>query len=354
MTNNKNSSFATRYKEALGCHVKSPPPSPYTLRRASKLGHAAADTDIKVLDLVRIHEEAIAALGWSSELTKESQSKSSLTAPGSFLIKALKAFEEKQQLLLQNLGDPHQACKDKRTEITRYYSELLKEATIPDLQSKKLAHQILMAHEEERKQISRELHDELAQILSGINVRLALIKQASVLNDRNLAKNILKTQKMVEKSVDMVHSFASRLRPAILDDLGLIPALRSYIQDLRVRNGLNIRFTAMEEVEDLDNLRSTVLYRVAQEALTNVTRHAEAQLATVKLRKNKGLIRLEIHDNGKSFKVDDFIPFRAHQRLGLLGMHERVEMVGGKFTVKSSEGKGTTVCAEIPFQPDEA
>ncbi len=254
------------------------------------------------------------------------------------------------QEILQNSKDAHQRCKEKLADVTQRYNQLLTESEQLKLESQKLAHQILMAHEEERKEISRELHDELAQILAGVNVRLAVIKETSSINDRHIIKNILKTQKMVEESVDMVHRFAFRLRPAILDDLGLIPALRSYIKGLRKRKGLDIHFSAPEEIEALDNMRRTALYRVVQEALTNVARHAEAQLATVKIEKTHAQINLEIHDDGKSFQIDSLLQPTSHQHLGLLGMRERVEMVGGKFSIESEAGKGTTVRAEIPFQ----
>jgi signal transduction histidine kinase len=269
------------------------------------------------------------------------------------LIEVLKLLEAKQLNNIQISKDAHQRCKDQLADVTDLYNQLLTESKQLKLESQKQAHQILMAHEEERKEISRELHDELAQILAGINVRLAVIKETSSINDRNIIKNILKTQKMVEESVDMVHRFAFRLRPAILDDLGLIPALRSYIKELQAHKGLNIRFSASEEAETLDSMRGTALYRIVQEALLNVARHAEAQLATVKIEKIHDQIRLEIHDDGKSFKIDSFLQPTSHQHLGLLGMRERVEMVGGKLSIESEAGKGTTVRAEIPFQSME-
>ena len=254
--------------------------------------------------------------------------------------------------ILQNSKDAHQRCKEKLADVTQRYNQLLAESKQLKLESQKLAHQILVAHEEERKEISRELHDELAQILAGINVRLAVIKETNKINDQSITKNILKTQKMVEESVDMVHRFAFRLRPAILDDLGLIPALRSYVKQLQAQKGLDIRVSATEEAETLDSMRRTVLYRIVQEALLNVARHAEAQIVTVKIEKIHDQICLQIHDDGKSFQIS-FLQPTSHQHLGLLGMRERVEMVGGIFSIESEVGKGTTIHAEIPFQSIE-
>lgn len=219
--------------------------------------------------------------------------------------------------------------------------------------SRRLAHQVLLAQEKERKEISRELHDEVAQILAGINVRLAALTAASNVDGRSLRRKIAQTQRLVQRSVSVVHRFARELRPAMLDDLGLIPALRAYIRDLpgrKGRNGLRVRFTAFLGVEALDNFRRTVLYRVAQEALTNVTRHAHARSATVGIKKIPNGVRLEVHDNGKSFRPDRILDSSAPKRLGLLGMQERVEMAGGTFAIESTPGKGTTVRAEIPFR----
>ena len=217
-------------------------------------------------------------------------------------------------------------------------------------QLRRMTHQLLLAQEEERKEISRELHDEIAQLLAGINVQLAALVEVASIRPLDLPNQIARTQILVKQSVEVVHRYARRLRPALLDDLGLIPALRSYIKDLPGRKGLRIRFMASAGVEALDNIRRTVLFRVAQESLTNVTRHANARLVKVRLQQTPDAVCLEVHDDGKSFEVDGVLASNTKKRLGLLGMRERVEMVGGNLAIKSKPGKGTTVRAEIPFQ----
>jgi two-component system, NarL family, sensor histidine kinase DegS len=147
-----------------------------------------------------------------------------------------------------------------------------------------------------------------------------------------------------------VHRFARELRPAVLDDLGLIPALHAYSQNLAARNKIRIQMTAFGGVEALGSARRTVLFRVAQEALNNVARHAVATQVTLCISERPGAIRMEISDNGKSFPVAQVLSAKNHRRLGLIGMRERIEMIGGTFAIESSRGKGTTVCAEIPFQ----
>jgi signal transduction histidine kinase len=164
-----------------------------------------------------------------------------------------------------------------------------------------------------------------------------------------LKTKIARTQQLVKNSVLEVHRFARDLRPTILDDFGLIPALHAYIKDLAARKKLAIQLTACAGVEALDSAKRTVLFRVAQEALTNVARHAHATQIKMTLSEISGAIHMEIGDNGKSFPVEKILQAKNQLRLGLIGMKERVEMVGGKLTIKSSSGKGTTVRAEIPF-----
>jgi signal transduction histidine kinase len=216
-------------------------------------------------------------------------------------------------------------------------------------QLRQLSRQILSAQEEERKRISRELHDVIAQTLTGINVRLAALKKEAGLNTKDFERNIVRTQRLVEKSVNVVHQFARELRPAVLDDLGLIPALHAYMKGFTTRTGVRTHLTAFAGVEQLDTARRTVLFRVAQEALTNVGRHAKASHAGVSIQKLPGCICMKINDDGKSFRVQPALQGEGGKRLGLLGMRERLEMVGGHFDVESIPGKGTTIMARVPF-----
>ncbi len=232
--------------------------------------------------------------------------------------------------------------------------ELLEESRGLQAQLRRLAHQILLTQEAERKQVSRQLHDEISQVLVAINVQLAALSKTAEIHPEDLMKRIAKTARLVGQSIEIVHRFARGLRPALLDDLGLVPALRSLVKELEDRNGLRIHFTAYAGVEALDSVRRTVLFRVAQEALTNVVRHANARQATVRVLKIPDAIRLEIRDDGKSFSAERILMAVHGGRLGLVGMRERVEMVDGRFAIASAPGEGTTVTAEIPFDPPPA
>ena len=234
------------------------------------------------------------------------------------------------------------------TQGREQYRSLLEESEFMQQKLRHLTRQFLTAQEDERREISRELHDEVVQTLVGINVELAALGHAASGGLGAVKAKIARTQRLVAKSVSAVHKFARELRPAVLDDLGLIPALHAHMKSVAARKNLKIHLIADAGVEVLDMARRTVLFRVAQEALTNVVRHAEASVVKMSIDEIPGAFRMEVRDNGKSFQVLQTLSARTNKRLGLLGMRERVEMVGGTLVIVSTPGRGTTVRAEIP------
>ena len=241
-----------------------------------------------------------------------------------------------------------QAVEVSLKKSKQHQAGLLEQSYQMQEQLRQLSRQILLAQEEERKEISRELHDVFAQTLTGINLRLAALKQKAGMSNGGFERNIARTQGLVEKSVNIVHQFARELRPAVLDDLGLIPALHAFLKNFTARTGVRTHLTAFAGVEQLDTARRTVLFRVAQEALTNVGRHAKASRVTVDIQKLARGICMKIQDDGKSFRVQPAWQREGSKRLGLLGMRERLEMVGGHLGVESAPGKGTTIVAQVP------
>jgi signal transduction histidine kinase len=326
------------------------------------------------LDLARIHEQALSELLRPNSSTESNGRK--VTLATGFFVEALAPIEKTRRAVVESNGQlnrMNEVLKQRTLELTttnrrlqyeitqrkvvekalqrseRHYNQLLEQSHHLQEQLRQVSHQILSAHEQERKEISRELHDEIGQSLTGINITLATLSKEATVNTRGLKKKIARTQRLVERSMKTVHRFARELRPPVLDDLGLIPALHSHVREFAKRGRIRVRLKAIAAVERLDSEKRTVLYRVAQEALTNVAKHAQATLVNVRITRQLKAICLEIHDNGRSFQVQRVFG-KGSRRLGLLGMRERVEMVGGRFSVESAPGKGTTIRAKIPFK----
>jgi len=338
------------------------------------LGRRALALDLGTLQLARLHNQALASLPASVPSSRAAHGLQRRAQ--AFFIEAITPLEQTHRLAMRanvQLEKLNQALRQKTAELAaaneqlqqeilrrqaaeeslqksqQHYRQLLDRSRLMQEQLRYLSRQILLTQEAERKEISRELHDDIAQVLSGINVHLEALAKSATTNANGLRRKISRTQRLVVKSVDIVHRFARELRPTLLDDLGLIPALQSFMRDFTKRTGVRVRFTAFVGVEELSGLKRTVLYRVAQAALTNVARHARATRVKVSLRRFPDAVGMEVKDDGVGFEVERVLFGRGRKRLGLLGMRERVEMVGGSFAVESAPGRGATIRAQIPF-----
>ena len=361
-----------RYKAELNNHLSKRAGG--SALRAEAVGRKAISDGLETLDLANIHGQALRALTPAGS-TPHAMASATRKA-GVFFLDVLTPVEKTHRAVNENVVKLKRVVESlrKRTiELTaanqrqrlevlhRKAAErslrqsemnhriLLREARQMQLRLRHLSHQVLSAQEAERKEISRELHDEIVQTLTGINVQLASLKIESGISKKSFAKHISYTQRLVEKSVDIVHQFARDLRPTLLDDLGLIPALQAYLKGFTERTGLHVKFTVFAGVEKMSNDKRTVLYRVAQAALVNIGQHAQATHASVSIKSLPRAVIMEITDNGRAFDVAQVLDSRKNKRLGLIGMRERVEMVGGRFSIESAPGTGTTIYARIPF-----
>jgi len=362
--------FSKLYQTALLAYLKhGAAASPQAARG---MGRQALAVGLQTLDLAKLHERILVAQVLPGRPAR--QRASLIKRAGSFFIEAISPIEKTHrgtwqaaihlnqiveilsqrtvelastnQKLEQEI-DQRKAAEAALKKSEQHYSQLLRQSNLLQEQLRQLSRQILTTQEEERKKISRELHDVIAQTLTGINVRLAALKKAAALNTKGLDRNIALTQRLVEKSVNIIHQFARELRPAVLDDLGLIPALHSYMKHFTASTGIRTHLKAFAGVEQADTAKRTVLYRVVQESLTNVARHAQASRADVSIEERPDGICMKIKDDGKSFLVERVLHGTGSKRLGLLGMRERLEMVGGRFSVESAPGQGTTITAQL-------
>jgi len=360
------------YQDALRTQMKQGRKA--SLASARGVGRQALAAGLQTLDLAKLHEQTLVTellpgcqAGKRDALIKQAgvffaeailpieKTHFSSQEAAVYLRKFIETLSQRTvELAASNLELSLEISQRKAAEAAlrkseRHYSQLLKRSDHMQGQLRQLSRQILSTQEEERRAISRELHDVIAQTLTGINVRLAALAKEAAINVKGLDRNITRTQRLVEKSVDIVHRFARELRPAVLDDLGLISALHSFVKNYSKRTHLHVHLKVFAGVEQLDNSTRTVLFRVAQEALTNVARHAQASRVEVSIQKLPDFICMKIQDDGKSFQVERALNAKGRKRLGLLGMRERLEMVRGRFEIVSSPGKGTTVTAQIPL-----
>jgi PAS domain S-box-containing protein len=216
--------------------------------------------------------------------------------------------------------------------------------------SRHLSSQLIEAQERERKRISLELHDEMGQALASIGINLGTI-------DKNLPSDcppIIKDKLaeidfMIEQTSERVRKLSLHLRPPILDDLGLIPTLRWLLSGLESSIKVEFDYNQIDDKDRLSQEIETVIYRVVQEATTNILKHAEAKEVVVNLNIEEG-ISLIVKDDGKGFDAkDQKITDDLKAGIGILGMNERVEILGGKFDIQSRKGYGTRISVEIPL-----
>jgi signal transduction histidine kinase len=216
----------------------------------------------------------------------------------------------------------------------------------------RLLEQIITAQEEERRRIARELHDETGQSLTSLTLGLASITQSYEVGD--IHRKAVELRALAGRTLDEVHNLSRGLRPSILDDLGLVPALERHLQEYQSR-GLRVDLHALGLEGRLPGPVEIAVYRIVQEALTNIVKHAAASAVSVLLERRDGAVRIIVEDDGRGFELHRVLASGdADRGLGLHGMHERAVLLGGSLTVESAPGRGTTVFASIPLAGSEA
>ncbi|MGC2530084.1 MAG: sensor histidine kinase [Candidatus Acidiferrum sp.] len=216
------------------------------------------------------------------------------------------------------------------------------------LELESLSARLVEAQEEERRSISRELHDEVGQSLGALLVEAGQLSKLVSPEDRVTQAQIAHIKSVAESAVKSIRDIALLLRPPMLDDLGLVPALEWQAREISRRSDVEVEVHSQSVSEDLGDETKVTVYRLVQEALNNAATHASAKNAKVSVIQNEDKITVEITDDG-----DGFDPERK-RGMGILGMEERVRRLGGSFAIKSSPGRGATVSAEIPLHPADS
>lgn len=246
------------------------------------------------------------------------------------------------------IGELGDAFNTMTAELERSWEEIRRKEEVRT----RLLERVISAQEEERRRIARELHDETGQSLTSLALGLQAMEGVESLEEVKVRTAELRS--LVAKTLEEVHLLARALRPSILDDLGLVAALERSVKGYEAATGLHIDFYA----QGLDGRRlsphlETALYRIVQEALTNVVKHAQARNVSVLLERRGRAVVAVVEDDGRGFDVAEVRRSQGEDKgLGLIGIEERASLLGGTLTVESRPGMGTTVVVEIPLEPE--
>lgn len=254
---------------------------------------------------------------------------------------AARPFRAEELDLLRTIGNQIGVA----VENSQLWAELSEKE---ELRSQLLV-KVMSAQEEERKRIARELHDETSQSLTSLIVGLKVLERCDPADVADVAAEL---RAQASKTLDAVHDLALELRPSALDDLGLVAALERHVREYARRHNCEVDFqaTGIEGVR-LPSQTELAIYRIVQEALTNTAKYAEASAVSVTLERRGSMVVAIVEDDGRGFDVKGLLESRSTERkLGLFGMQERAALIGGRLTVESTPGAGTTVFVEAPLE----
>lgn len=222
-------------------------------------------------------------------------------------------------------------------------------------QLRALSKRAISAQEEERKRIARSLHDDSGQALTMLIINLERLEKLITPDQSDLYQRINQTRLLASQSLAELRKIIHGLRPTMLDDLGLVPAIRWYARSTLEDVGIRVDVYASEDAGPINTEAKTTLFRIVQEAINNIVKHSAAKEATITLDENKNFYILKVQDDGHGFDVERSSEqaIRMHQ-WGLLGIRERAELVGGEVLVTSQEGLGTTIEVKVPIRKTES
>lgn len=218
------------------------------------------------------------------------------------------------------------------------------EARTGDLE--RLAARMVKQHEEERKRLARELHDETAQVFSAIKLHLDVLRESASQEQQNRLDRVMS---LVDEGIRSVRNVARDLRPELLDDLGLVPALRAVVTDFEEQSGLITQLNIRHTLPNLSDEAELALFRALQEGLSNVARHADAKSVEVTLEAGDDRIRMVVCDDGSGWNGEDLDGLELDGHMGLVGMRERISALGGAVALRSNSTTGLSLQVELPL-----
>jgi len=231
-------------------------------------------------------------------------------------------------------------------------ADLASRLQVRTLELEALSRRMVRQHEEERRRLSLELHDETAQVFAAVKMQLGVVREHV---EVDMAKTLDRALELVDEGMRGIRNVTNDLRPSLLDDLGLLPALRSLVADFAERRGVKVALTAPEALPVLSDEAEVALFRALQEALSNVARHAGNAPADVEIVATSGEVIMRVADHGPGFAGESSLALlEAAGHLGLAGMRERIVALGGGVQVKSAPGAGAVIVIRIPVSEGSA
>lgn len=243
--------------------------------------------------------------------------------------------EERLELALDTAQQASLALTDSQERLHQSHNQI-----------RKLLGKLIDAQEAERRRISRELHDDLNQKIAMLSMSISQLKRKLPIPDSSLVTELDQLRETATELTNDVRTLSHQLHPAVLDHLGLVTALESYINNFKEEEQINVKFTAELGEERIPFQISICLYRVAVEALRNVARHSGATKAAISLTRFNGVLELRVSDSGSGFDVDTFKQGRG---VGLISVEERLRVLEGNCEIHSAPGRGTTLVARVPL-----
>lgn len=207
---------------------------------------------------------------------------------------------------------------------------------------------IIWAQEEERRRVAREIHDGPAQAMANIVMRAEFILKLLTINPTMVANEVISLKDLVRLCLQDIRKIIFDLRPMVLDDLGLIPALNKYLEDFRKQNQIVLKFIHLGPELRFESSLEVAAFRIIQEALNNILKHAQASQVNIKVELLPERINVSIKDNGTGFDVKSVLDDKSRPGCGLIGMRERIQLLKGDLTLLSAKGKGTEIIFWLP------
>jgi signal transduction histidine kinase len=220
-----------------------------------------------------------------------------------------------------------------------------------EVQLRALAARLISVREEERTRIAREIHDELGQVLTGLKMDVMWLAKRLAGTEKQLVEKTETMCSLIDSTVHLIRRISTGLRPEILDDMGLVAAIGWQANEFQKRMGMRCRLKLPEDQALLDKELSTTVFRIFQEILTNIARHAKASSVNVQLSISDDFLKLKVADDGVGISETQI---RGQGSLGLLGMQERAQLFGGEVSIQGTSGRGTTVLVSIPMSRRQA